>query len=814
MKKSVTFSAQLDTTDFDRSVEKIQKKLKEISPAAITQMQYATGQRMQQQGLGGSMSTPTTEAYQRATINSHKEIEKSIKEQAVAQEKLGKMISQRSETLKRLQSQQKEILKDSKEELELKQKIARVEENNNRLKEQYKRNDLVLNQSLDTRDSIRESRMQAIRDRNQGGFGLAGRYARQGMYGAAGREALGAIPFGKLLGGMGIAGLAHAGIQFGETMAGYPLRLEEATGTAISTMAGRDTGRMYAGKSPFDAFWMAEREKAAGLAKQKADKQVIWDILKGVGMFGAGAGAMMLGGAASSTGIGATLGVPAMIAGGGMMAGGIGMMAFNDKARSAVFNPEEYRRLRAADQSKDTMQMWETLKNQDAAKKAAMEKLEKDLDRNLHLQRTLGFNNQQFYGGGGFIQRGLTAGFQDEQMINMAQSILGAGGSARMGGQAQFGLQMQRAGITNASSILGTLSGGMPGAKESESAVISIISRAFKIGLDNTDFAEEQRKFAQIASNIISRTGAVTQEDQDRLASALGKFVTERTNVGVQSAQTAYERSQERSSQLGGRRGVMRMVQGFQDPSLQKLNTMEMTGLLGLRDEQLQPNDELVQYYASKAGVSPEELIKKVRGINKGSRFLVPGSQEEVDKFQGIIEQYKNKENISTAEFGKRLTQQRQGLTSVLPQDVFQAAGGIQHRIRLEEQAGLPTPLARSMMGEFLGEETVTETGKEKVRKGLEGVGERFEDKLIAAGAQGMSSFRDEVERLLPKLNSLIESTGKWNEEITKGTRDIERNLPGMRKNLPSGDIFGRDIINMSIPASIQDQSGKRSSGE
>ena len=83
MKKELLISAKFDTSGFDRSVEQIQRKLKEIyADPNIMRAQTQASQRLQGIGMGGIMTPASMDAYKRSTQQSRRELDQIIKEQA------------------------------------------------------------------------------------------------------------------------------------------------------------------------------------------------------------------------------------------------------------------------------------------------------------------------------------------------------------------------------------------------------------------------------------------------------------------------------------------------------------------------------------------------------------------------------------------------------------------------------------------------------------------------------------------------------------------------------------------------------------
>ena len=170
MKKELLISAKFDTSDFDKSVERMQNRLKDLyAPADMVRAQSQTDSRLKQAGLGGERPGVSHEQYQKTAMNTRRELDGYIKEEVKNQEKLSKMITARADKIKDLKEQQKEAVKNSKEELDIKQKIARVEENNFRLKEYYKGRESTISQALDARKKVAPNDIPSLIQAFKGG---------------------------------------------------------------------------------------------------------------------------------------------------------------------------------------------------------------------------------------------------------------------------------------------------------------------------------------------------------------------------------------------------------------------------------------------------------------------------------------------------------------------------------------------------------------------------------------------------------------------------------------------------------------------
>lgn len=779
MKKELIISSKFDTSEFDKSVESMQKKLKDLyAPQDQMRMQQQTAQRLQAMGMGGNMSQPSGSTYAQTTQQGRRELEQSIRSEARIQEQLGKEIAKRSESLKKLRETQKSLVADSKEELAIKEKIAKVEENSARQQETYKQRDEVLNQMIDARNSGRFGRGSGGMGGGSRGGGFTPTPANMGA-------AVGAIG--------SISGVTAAVAKATEHLAGFQMRLETAKGSAVSSTTGRDLSDVYGGRSAFEAQWMPERAQAEGLAAEKAkwnrrtDRAMGWG---GVGLIGAG----LATGAASIAGMPFTMGGSALGLGaaGGMIAAGSASL-YNDRNRKSLLGGKEYDQLIASQQAQDRLSSYDALKNQDPEKKQTLERFERENQNNLNTQRMLGLSDQGMFGQGGFQQRSAAAGFRPEDAARMSQGIIGAGGSSRMGRNSEFGLQMERAGYSNSGQILGSLSGSIQSVESNKRATIAIMSEAFKIGLDNTDFAEENRKFTQSAAAIIGRAGAGNEGDQDRISKNLGALVGERTNRGVEAAGGAYERTQERGSDVGGRRGAIRFSEAMKDPLLSKFSTQDLTELLGARPEDLRTDSAFLQSYAIQANTTPEEILKSLgKGTNQ-SRFLTPGRKKKAEGLVQDLSKYMKDNNIGYSELAEKSRLGR-GAKGGLDDKTLGEYGQLQRLVSGEEKGGFNAANIEAQTGELFSDVGISrkKTDKAGTKAMLENVGDRIGDAFNASNAKAMDEARQAFVDLSAKMREAIGGTDALKNSAVDAAHALNK-ISG-RPDLPVGDALNKDI--------------------
>jgi hypothetical protein len=330
------------------------------------------------------------------------------------------------------------------------------------------------------------------------------------------------------------------------------------------------------------------------------------------------------------------------------------------------------------------------------------------------------------------------------------------------------------------------------------------MSEAFKIGLDNTDFAEENRKFTQAAANIIGKSGATTEGDQDRITQMLGQFMGERTNKGVEAAGTAYERMQERGSQLGGRRGAMRFMGARQDANLGKLGTAELTELLGMRPEDIREDSAAARSFAKDAGFEGQGAVGKLQDslkkLNKSSRFLVPSNRSEAEKQQSVVQKYMQDSGLSYDQIAEK---SRKG---ELPSDVDYAYGKLQITGNVEEKGALTANAAEATSGEFLSSGGPGNGAYKGIAQtSLENKNGRVEDTFNAKAAEGADQARENFMKLLPALQSIGAAADELVGQLAPVAGALSATAKARQATQPKGNAYGADIV---API-LQPQAGK-----
>lgn len=780
MKKSLVISAKFDTSDFDKSVAQMQQKLKDIyAPSDAIRMQSQTASRLGQLGMG--MNSPANPGGEQATLRARKDLNGFIKEEFQKQEALVKTMTMKDDWLKKQLEKQKAIIKGSKEELEIKEKIARVENEQSRNEAQFRQRNEAINQAAKMKESIMNTRFSEY---GSPGGDFAG---AMNKFGGPGRGP----SISALLRATGIVGAMGTAIGVGGEMYGDYTRSPQRTagnlGQGVQGTIGQESQIIGNRRSAFEAAFNPERSRAAQMALEanrgrriETGAGIVGNIL-GYGAAGASAGAA-----------GTALGGP-LTALGGAAVGGIGGLgvgaykAMNDPAQRAMLMSNipgsigkrygsEYESIMTKQLGEDYQKSLQDLKNQNPGKTLASGYYEQNYMGNLQAQRGMGMGNEQFYGQGGFLQSGVNAGFTPEMMMQSQQGILGAGGSSRSAaGNSVFSNQLQRGmDLTNANQVLGTISGGVGGADASRQATIKILAEGMKLGLDDSKFAEENRRFAQTAAEIISRSGANQEGDFGRVAGGFGKFVAENTVQGVGAAKTAYEQYQQISSTTTGPRGVMRAAGFLSDPILGKMSTIEKQALMQIPENELNENNPMISGLAEKYGVSPDEMVKRMTNVNQGavSRF------EQADKLRDKL----RSRNVDIGRLGDKKYSD-----SLPSQDRIDAA---------ELMSYQTTELGYQGVREMTSRAAGTVNGKpvefgpgiaEGITEGRLATGKgRGEDTTIAETAKDfgivLQNFRDFRKEIMPGAEAIANFTGKVREMLIVLGRANEKDIPDIIK--------------------------------
>jgi hypothetical protein len=791
MDKSLKLQMKIDTSDFDRMATELQSKLSRIySPAQNMQAMNQTGARLGAAGLGNN--GPGQQAFERASQNHQRDLNTLIKDEAQKQQDSAKFLAQRAQTLQRLVDLQKQMTAGSAEELRIRETIGRVEANNAKLNDSFQKQNGDLNGLLDQRQKTL-SPMQQIREgyRNGGVRGAAG----------AANDAMGGG--GALAAAVGsvisvVTQVARAGSDVYKYLGNAPISSSSAYGSAANTTLGREVNAAYSGRQGYEMAFMSEKAKAAGMSMEQTRRVRNTQFLD--------AGLDMAGGAFSSGLKGAAVG--GLIAGPlGAIAGGVGGAAYGavggfNANKSTLLSPfsEKASVDREAQLAKNfAAKFSEALEGEQNAnpfKKAAADYYQNTYSQSLDAQRGMGLNYDSFHGVGGFKDQVTGAGFSNDLGMGMQSSILSAGGSSRSAyGNSVLGLQMQRGmNLTNAGSILGNLSSGQGDSKSTEAATIKILAQGMKLGLDDSKFAEENRRFTQAAAEIVTRSGA-TGNDVGRVSGNFSDFVAEKTNKGIDAAKGAYDQYQSMSKETSGARGVMRSAGILSDPDLAKLSTFDKQALLQVPEEDLNAENSVVKNAANGAGVSADEIVKKMKGINRKSVSRTNSFDDKADYVRRRLKETgRSKYDPSD---------------KTMPSDITQAYDSAASTFSVEN--GYPGQ--RQLNASMVGLTAVDGFGAADSKSVTDKLGNlntgKVEDTTVQGTAESSKLVNDNFREFKDTLIPAAEQIAKFNANL-KQTVEILSKLPEADRAKAFGQI-NSGLYGTPATPSNQSQAGKKS---
>jgi hypothetical protein len=807
MDKKIEFQAVLDSAEFEKVITRLQQKVKEanMSPGGIAGAQQQNAQRMNQMGIGGGLSQPSMDAYNRAIQSSRRELDQIIKTEAQAQEKLAKSITDRSKELNKLKDSQKEMVKDSKAELDIREQIRRAEQNQFDLREQYIKKNQVLSDAMDARNKTTRSGMGGLVDsyRNGGMGGLAERLGtnRMGLVGGALGGISTALGFG-----------AAAYDQLGRSA----FRTQLNTGSAIEGTIGRSMQDM---SNPFGQAWSAERLRSMQNAGGQDTITRRNDLLRsGAGVAGLGAAGVMAAGGplgwigsgiSAAGGLGALFGnerMRALSTSGMLGATGAAVNGTQIGRASGVGNwlqsqgdqqMKQYNSVLAKEFADNFQNALQSEQQSNPLKRLAAQSYGDNFQGYLQSQRGLGLNYGSFHGAGGFRERSINAGFTDQQGMAMSGEILGAGGSTRAARDSVFALQLQRQGMTNAGQMMGSLSGSMGDSQAAQQALIKVLAEGTRLGFDNSAYAEENRKFSQTLTDIVSRTGARGGSDVNAVTGSFGRFAGDRTNQGIEAAKTAYEQYQQISSETTGPRGVMRAAGFMRDQNLSKISMIGKNALMQIREEDFNEQNPVVRAAAREAGLSVDDLRKRVQGVNENSQSRF----KKADEARNSVRDYMSGNKIgqmNEEEYQKLPDKMKATLDSLSLYQTTELGdlGTKGNQSRLFGAVNQNTPLSdqtrQAQEDQTRQKYTGSETGRE-------------EDKTVAnmaeSGRLALDSFRQFHTEMIPTVDSIR----KFNEAIAGAVTAMKNMSPNNQDSMAralSGALGIRG-------AEVQPQSGK-----
>jgi hypothetical protein len=603
MKKSIEFKASLNTEDFDRTVEALQRKLKDIYKGSEqSRTSYQNTQRAGAIGIGPGLSAADRQRMEQTEVKSRRDTDRFIKDQIKDQEELAKR-------LHRLGLEKERLLRMDKLDIDQKERLAR------------------LNTSIASGQNRMAGMNAGVRDaldaRGDGSWESQGGWERimrtrslRGGIGAA-KSMWGGMSFGgKLSAGAGMAGLLGTGLQVGGMLTqDAATRPRETVAAAAGAAQGNALGlqNIAAGKGFQDVFYRAEMKKAIKMADEESSKSRSADKMKALAMVAAivGGGALIAGTIASAGALPLVLAGAAAMGGGayGLHKQGAGALGVNIGGRGDKYEAEKEQ-----ERAQAFVSNYSSLKELNQIQKVAFEDFAKNAGSDLHLQRQLGLSDEELRK---MYKTGTTAGFGRAATGAAAGGVLSAGGSTEAAREmADRANQLARdMDITNSASLIGKLSGTAGGKGSSANAdkmLSSLIEMGVKTGLDGSEFREENRRLLENTATIMRAAGASSPESAAAIAASSASYLASKSVMGAESAASAHQKMSEIQKQRTGAGANLEIGTLLASTEFQKATPLDLAFFASLDEDQIN-------------SLSPEML--EPFGGEKGRTKLLEGKQ-------------------------------------------------------------------------------------------------------------------------------------------------------------------------------------------
>lgn len=733
-----------DETEIDRSIQRLQTKMREMNKINTKLTDYSQG--------GSPLSKRAQYAQNQFQQTSAYMLEKESKELEKQQAKESAMLLQK----------QRELLK-----------IEKIEENIT--EEQQKRMDMLKeeinlrSQKIMEIEGTRQDISSSIESMRGDGAPPAG-----GGDTPSNNKAM--EMFKGILKSIGVASIINGALNFTQHRLERDRKVLADQGVTAQ-MSSRELREQISGQGSRGLFFAGERQRAMQMAMEEQSGQGLLDFAKIGGAIGTGA--------AAGAGVGSIVpGIGTAIGGvGGGILGGLGAMAGSDRMYNRIFDQDAYRQML----TREGMQKYEAnrqmLELQNPLKTIAFETMQKDLDRNIMLERGLGIQGSSLYrgtddfrmqndfgdfdftkagrgaGGRGFLRDsmnpyGTNFGFEREDVDRSVQSLIQAGATSEGArGLAGRGLAFERnLRLGNAQNVMGQISGAGLGANETEQATIRLMSEAVKLGMDASKMPQEMQRMTAVTAQLATRGGGFSESAGAMFGAGLTNFSKE----GFQGAASAFDEMIDRAKTAGGFEGQMGMgflmgsgAQGaFGAKAAGKLkgNSKLMNALNQYSAIDLEQDPALAKGLADQLGISTQQLIA---GMKKKDEFKQTRTASQQD---------------ATMELGKAI----QGMS---PEEIAEFIEG--------EGAGLYSRVAQEDIAAF----GTTESGKgrEARRASIIGRANRLAGNVSAAESDIGAGLRDKLtsdEGLSPtEINKAARATGDMArlDALNKNLDDLTR---------------------------------------
>jgi len=426
---------------------------------------------------------------------------------------------------------------------------------------------------------------------------------------------------------------------------------------------------------------------------------------------------------------------------------------------------KEFETRKQKEQTELQQSQFEALKNGPggALRTAAANQFLQNWQRDLGFQRQMGQTQNRFMG---FLGGVTDAGFSNEQGMGAASAIQGAGGSTRAAtGNAAFALQMGRQfGLTNAGEAIGKISGQIGSSEMSKEALIKIQAEGTRIGLNQSDMREENRKFVEMAADVIGKSNVNSGTGLDQILDTFGKFMSGANTIsGQDAAKSAYERYQSQSNTQSGPSAVMRSSFMRASPVLGTLSEYERSALSTLPENEITTDSELIQHLAGGDPKKAQSIVAEMHKAIGNSLFVNPETDKAVDRMKKA---YSNATMMGPFQDPKELQNRQKELTD--SRGAFQvfarnegATGGL-----TDKQLGKYEDYLQS--GDTEGMARLQADIKKQAESGdLSRPGDKMEKQQAEISRMNNAIFTSLQEAIVPATKDMAAFTTQINDLVT-----------------------------------------------
>jgi len=796
MADKITIGTSLDTSEVDKKLTELQRKIKnmrELGPTgAISQLAQtyrSSGQEERAKRL--------EDFRERQSSLNRKNLKSDLKDQESQLDKLVK----RHQAIENIINKQlvggKSLQKVMERQAEVASKIERT------------------TKSIGETQRSFQGPIGLGVDRGPGMFGFSGRdleFIRRGAGGGRGlRGGMSAAFRANPAAVIGAAGTALAAtgsaVQYGGELA---FRIGTQRERELSSEAGIARGlsevvNLQANRRGYEMqLYGPERLRALDLARTRRGFSETRDVTSTVGGVLTSTGAGMGIGAGIGAGIGGLAGgfLGSIIPGAGTVAGiGIGATAgakigggigallgfggaakdtlMDDTKRSMIFDREFYDKIKTEESFKVYQQSLEQEKARSFEKRLASDFFEKNSDRFRGLQRTFGLSDEElFLGEDSLFKRGTTAGFDMDTTQRSIMDISRSGGTTQFAREGNvLASQLARMNLTNAGSLMGRISGATSTDLEgSRDQIIRMYAEATRIGLDASDFAKETRTFLDTAAEIAYDTGA----DMTTVTGILGAGVDLRTERGIKASRSALEDLKQQTGEIGGLTGQYQIGE-LQSQELTEslggegLNLQETAMLSGMDVTRVSLDDEYIKTILRRRGIDTsteeggkraQDIVEQIRRGKVRSTLRTPEQEKAYEEYQDLLQNPDaKKEDLEDAR-------------SRIRELATLTGGAGESRKSIFEQMSAARMRSGVMTGRIGADEVDIESARKDIERGTQNV-TGLSDRRERARAQddfamlnllskNSKTLSDSFDNTTAKSALLAEALGKLAESVGK----------------------------------------------